>query len=94
MISFHKTRQLQRLPYSSDDSETLATRWTAVESLKADVFSTKSDVWMIALFMYEVYTHGCWPYSELVDKETDNIMHMVSFLNVTSVCYRAVQIYV
>ena len=38
--------------------------------------------------MYEVYTHGCWPYSELVDKETDNIMHMVGLFIVTSVCSR------
>ena len=52
-------------------------RWSAIETLKDDHFSTKSDVWMFALFMFEVYTHGCWPYSELVNKETVDIMHMV-----------------
>ena len=64
----------------ADDSETLAVRWTAVESLKKDEFSTGSDVWMLAMFMYEVLTHGRWPYSELVDMKTDDIMHMVSCL--------------
>lgn len=63
-----------------DDSSTIAVRWSAEESLTKDEFSVASDVWMMSLLVYEIFTHGCWPYSELVGKETEDVMHMVSIL--------------
>lgn len=71
-------RRFFNLSFITDDSNTLAVRWSAVESLQKDEFSIKSDTWMFALFIYEVFTHGCWPYSEQTGKETDDTMHMVS----------------
>ena len=70
-----------------DDSSTIAVRWSAEESLTKDEFSVASDVWMMALFVYEIFTHGCWPYSELVGKETEDVMHIVSiFMRILNLC--------
>ncbi|KAL3868104.1 hypothetical protein ACJMK2_040940 [Sinanodonta woodiana] len=55
----------------------LAVRWTAPESQVSDKYSFCSDVYMFGHLMLEIWTHGCWPFSEHHDKSTDNIMEMV-----------------
>ncbi|KAL3868105.1 hypothetical protein ACJMK2_040941 [Sinanodonta woodiana] len=55
----------------------LAVRWTSPESQDSDKYSFRSDVYMFGHLMLEIWTHGCWPFSEHHDKSTDNIMEMV-----------------
>ncbi|KAK3612307.1 hypothetical protein CHS0354_011025 [Potamilus streckersoni] len=65
------------------DREMLAVRWLARESLLYDKFSVGTDIWMFGHFILEVFTHGCWPFTEHRDKETGDIMEMVIKGNLT-----------
>ncbi|XP_059173749.1 ephrin type-B receptor 3-like [Physella acuta] len=57
-----------------DDTSKIPTRWSAPETLKRFKVSKMSDVWMLALLMYEVLTHGLLPYShiQMDDQECAN----------------------
>ncbi|KAL3868103.1 hypothetical protein ACJMK2_040939 [Sinanodonta woodiana] len=65
------------------DREVLAVRWLARESLLYDKFSVGTDIWMFGHFILEIFTHGCWPFTEHRDKETGDIMEMVIKGNLT-----------
>lgn len=44
-------------------------RWLPAESVFEDDFSTKSDVWSFGVLMWEVFSHGEFPYSKMSDDE-------------------------
>jgi len=48
-----------------------ATRWTAPEALQNDHWSEKSDVWSFGILLFEIFTYGQRPYSDISD---DNIV--------------------
>ena len=49
---------------SEDPDEELAVRWAAPECLGCPRrFTTASDVWALAVTMYEIFTIGCEPYA-------------------------------
>lgn len=41
----------------------------AIESVKCDIFTTKSDVWSFGVFMWEMYSMGEVPYPGMVINE-------------------------
>eukprot|EP01105_Mastigella_eilhardi_P026738 TRINITY_DN7867_c0_g1_i1.p1 TRINITY_DN7867_c0_g1~~TRINITY_DN7867_c0_g1_i1.p1 ORF type:complete len:718 (-),score=127.24 TRINITY_DN7867_c0_g1_i1:717-2597(-) len=45
-------------------------KWTSLEAAKTNVFTTASDVWSFGVCMYEVFTFGEEPYSELSNSNT------------------------
>ncbi|XP_069115433.1 uncharacterized protein [Argopecten irradians] len=54
-------------------------RWSSYESLCEDEFSCASDVWMYGQLLYEIFTHGCHPYTDLYGYDLDDVMEMVLF---------------
>ena len=40
----------------------IAVRWTAIEALEDNVFSTASDMWSFAIVLHEIFTFGAKPY--------------------------------
>lgn len=51
-------------------------RWSAKESLEKHRFSTKTDLYMLGHFFYEVFTYGCFPYQEM--KDLESVIEIVS----------------
>lgn len=61
----------RRLPdglpyYESTDSEEIAVRWTAVESIVDGRFTVASDIWSFAVTTWEVFSFAARPYGDLV----------------------------
>jgi len=44
-----------------------AIRWTAPEALLNDNWTEKSDVWSFGIVLFEIFTHGQRPYSNIFD---------------------------
>ena len=57
----------------------IPTRWSAPETLGGGKFTYKSDVWMFGMLLYEIFTHGCWPFTELYSNSTEDIMMKVFY---------------
>ncbi|XP_062611363.1 uncharacterized protein LOC134273196 [Saccostrea cucullata] len=56
-------------------------RWSAPESILNDRFSTLSDVYMVGQVIYELFTHGCHPYTELYGYTLDDVLQLIIFQN-------------
>ena len=53
----------------------------APETVLEDDYSTKSDVWAFACFVYEVFSLGDLPHKTMADDEVLKAMKMVNLLN-------------
>ncbi|CUT98838.1 tyrosine protein kinase csk [Echinococcus multilocularis] len=54
----------------------IATRWTAPEVLQNEAnFTLRSDVWSFGVVMWEIYSLGSLPYSEVPSRELLNHLH-------------------
>ncbi|OWF55207.1 Tyrosine-protein kinase FRK [Mizuhopecten yessoensis] len=75
------------LPRESDELEDhsmqvtvdIPIRWSSYESLCEDEFSHSSDVWMFGQLLYEIFTHGCHPYTDIYGYDLDDVMDIVLF---------------
>ncbi|XP_078041812.1 uncharacterized protein LOC144472516 [Augochlora pura] len=45
----------------------LPIRWMSPEALRDRLFSSKSDVWSFGVVLWEIYTYGAFPYSNIQD---------------------------
>ena len=55
--------------YFPSETEYLPVRWTAPEVTKYHQFTVKSDIWSFGVFLTELVTHGCTPYSGITSGE-------------------------
>ncbi|CAB3987724.1 fibroblast growth factor receptor homolog 1 [Paramuricea clavata] len=44
-------------------------RWMAIESIKSLQFNEKTDVWSFGVLVWEIFTHGCHPYYDIIDDQ-------------------------
>ncbi|XP_063439945.1 uncharacterized protein LOC134721119 [Mytilus trossulus] len=53
--------------------------WSAPESILEDRFDKRTDAWMLGNIVYEVFTRGCHPYTEVYNTPTDQILEYILF---------------
>lgn len=64
--------------YADLENTQIPVLWSAPESILEDHYDTKTDTWMIGQFIYEVFTHGCHPYTEVYGTPTEQLLEYVS----------------
>ena len=52
-------------------------RWSSPQSVMYDRFDKSTDRYMVGMLMYELFTHGCQPFTELYNIPLDHILEMV-----------------
>eukprot|EP00058_Branchiostoma_floridae_P026901 XP_002612392.1 hypothetical protein BRAFLDRAFT_78250 [Branchiostoma floridae] len=60
-------RQATKYVCPGNPKDPIAYRWSAPESLSQDIFTSASEVWMLACLIYEVLTLGVHPFPECED---------------------------
>ncbi|KAK7504203.1 hypothetical protein BaRGS_00004507 [Batillaria attramentaria] len=66
------------------DPGPIPVRWTAREALFEGLYSDRSMIYSFGYVLYELFTHGCQPYSEISRRSTDDILRLL-FLRSKSV---------
>ena len=61
------------------DSSEIPVLWSAPESILEDHYDFKTDIWMLGQFIYEVFTHGCHPYTEVYCTPTEHLLEYIVF---------------
>lgn len=59
------SKDLYRDEYHEYQQRLMPVRWMPVEAIFEDELSTKSDVWSFGIFIWEVFSQGELPYSEV-----------------------------
>ncbi|XP_078613228.1 uncharacterized protein LOC144882948 isoform X1 [Branchiostoma floridae x Branchiostoma japonicum] len=67
--------------YRGTKNEELPLRWLAVESLAYCRYSVKSDIWMYAVLLYEIFTMGCVPWQEFAARSFDEVLQNIVHRN-------------
>lgn len=62
-------------------------RWSAPESILYDKYSKESDVYMVGQLLYELFTHGCHPYTELYGYSLDYVLELVRYIHISLICF-------
>ena len=69
LFNFEKACQVDDDNYEEDSNETISVRWAAPEVLVDNHYSTKSDVWALAVVFWELFSHGKQPYQCMSDQQ-------------------------
>ena len=62
LANFHLAKAVHGQCYRAPTDDMVAIKWTAPEAMKYNRFTIKSDVWSFGVLLYEVITHGRFPY--------------------------------
>ena len=63
LANFHLAKAVHgQQTYRAPVDDKVAIKWTAPEAMKYNRFSIKSDVWSFGVLLFEVITHGRFPY--------------------------------
>ncbi|CAD6199157.1 unnamed protein product [Caenorhabditis auriculariae] len=58
--------------YQMDPSRRVPIRWLAVETLRTQIYSQKTDVWSYGIMCWEIYNNGLEPYPGMTVVEVNN----------------------
>ena len=66
--------------YKMDKNKKVPIKWLAPETMRQQIFSTKTDVWSFGIMIWEIFSNGKDPYPgmtnmEVMKKGTDNVLH-------------------
>ncbi|CAH1244421.1 ABL1 [Branchiostoma lanceolatum] len=67
--------------YTGTREEEVPLRWLAVESLAFCRYSVKSEIWMYAVLLYEIFTMGCVPWQEFAARPFDEVLQNIVHRN-------------
>jgi fyn-related kinase len=69
VANFELARVMDKDIYVGQKQERIAIKWTAPEAAFHYRFSIKSDVWSFGIVLYEIITHGKFPYLGMTNDE-------------------------
>ena len=71
IADFGMSRALQDADYYVSRGGKIPVKWTAPEALSYKMYSTASDVRSFGIVLYEIWSLGIKPYSQMTNKEVE-----------------------
>ena len=69
VAGFSSARIISKEAYKVPTDTKFPIKWTAIEAILHNVFTTKCDVWSFGILLYELITYGTSPYPRMTDSE-------------------------
>ena len=69
VAGFSSARVISKEAYEVPTGTKFPIKWTAIEAVLRNVFTTKCDVWSFGIVLYEIITYGSSPYPGMTDAE-------------------------
>lgn len=90
LSGFHKARRVSEDVYISSPSDEILIKWASPEVLIDQVYTTKSDVWSLAVSMWQIFMKGEDPYSSVSAENSAISILQGEILSRPSVCPKTV----
>lgn len=71
------SRDLEDSNYYCSEGGTIPVKWTAPEAVFYRRYSTASDVWSFGCLLYEIWSLGEMPFSNILNTEVCCILHAI-----------------
>lgn len=84
---FFKDFELLHIFLHVSECTRISLRWSAPESILYDKYSKESDVYMVGQLLYQLFTHGCYPYTELYGHSLDRVLELVRYILVSLISF-------
>ena len=81
------SRALQDTEYYVSRGGKIPVKWTAPEALGYKKYSTASDVWSFGVVLYEIWTLGIKPFSQMTNNEVMFLSIGLSMISLKFVFY-------
>ncbi|ESO09453.1 hypothetical protein HELRODRAFT_142649, partial [Helobdella robusta] len=69
LFDFERARLVDDDCYRASPQDEVSIRWSAPEVFLHSLYSTKSDVWSVGVVLWELFSFGQVPYSQLTESE-------------------------
>ena len=76
LANFHLAQYVDGKFYKAPSDDKVAIKWTAPDAAKLNKFTIKSDVWSFGVLLFELITHGRFPYPGMTNSQVmDQLQH-------------------
>lgn len=86
LSDFGLTRYIDEIYQETESQLKLPVKWLAIESLCFRIFTSKSDVWMFSVCMWEIFEFGDKPYQNFKNKDMIKVLESGERLNKPDYC--------